>query len=49
MKILGLNDDKIQLEERRLFYVAITRARESVYFITETNNESIFITDIEWE
>lgn len=29
-------------EERRLFYVALTRAKETLYLITEKGNESVF-------
>lgn len=45
-RVLGLTDEKIKLEERRLFYVAITRAKELVYIITEPGNESPFIEDL---
>ena len=33
-------------EERRLFYVALTRAKESLYLITEKGNESSFLNEI---
>lgn len=33
-------------EERRLFYVALTRAREELFLITEIGNESSFIKEI---
>lgn len=33
-------------EERRLFYVAITRARDDLYLITEKGNESSFLREI---
>ena len=33
-------------EERRCFYVALTRAREELYLIAEKGNESIFIKEI---
>ncbi len=33
-------------EERRLFYVAITRAKERLFLITEKGNESSFIREI---
>ncbi|HWZ23538.1 MAG TPA: UvrD-helicase domain-containing protein [Cytophagaceae bacterium] len=33
-------------EERRLFYVAMTRAKEELYLITEKGNESSFIEEI---
>lgn len=36
-------------EERRLFYVAMTRAREKVYFVTEISAKSKFINELEVE
>lgn len=36
-------------EERRLFYVAMTRARERVYFVTEIAAKSKFINELEVE
>ncbi|MBA9077072.1 3'-5' exonuclease [Rufibacter quisquiliarum] len=36
-------------EERRLFYVAMTRARERVYFLAHEQNKSKFITELETE
>jgi DNA helicase-4 len=36
-------------EERRLFYVAITRARETVYLVVDRNNKSKFISELEGE
>ncbi|MBK8055579.1 MAG: UvrD-helicase domain-containing protein [Saprospiraceae bacterium] len=33
-------------EERRLFYVALTRAADALYLITEKGNESMFIDEI---
>lgn len=33
-------------EERRLFYVGLTRTKNEVYLITKKNNESIFIKEI---
>jgi DNA helicase-4 len=33
-------------EERRLFYVAITRAKDKLYLITEKGNESGFLQEI---
>jgi DNA helicase-4 len=33
-------------EERRLFYVAITRAKDKLYLITEKGNESCFLQEI---
>ncbi|MBD3212230.1 MAG: hypothetical protein GF311_06440 [Candidatus Lokiarchaeota archaeon] len=34
-------------EERRLFYVALTRSEEFLYVLTVENNESLFIDEIE--
>lgn len=36
-------------EERRLFYVALTRAKEELFLITEQGNESLFIDEIPGE
>jgi DNA helicase IV len=36
-------------EERRLFYVALTRAKEIVYLVTDNFNKSKFITELETE
>ena len=44
-----IRKEKIQLmleEERRLFYVALTRARDEINLITLRNNESQFIDEI---
>lgn len=38
--------DLLMEEERRLFYVGITRARSSLYLITILGNESSFIKEI---
>jgi DNA helicase-4 len=38
--------DLLLEEERRLFYVAITRAKEKLYLITEIGNESSFLNEI---
>jgi DNA helicase-4 len=40
------NHDLLLEEERRLFYVAITRAREKLFLITEKGNESSFLKEI---
>ncbi len=40
------NYDSLMEEERRLFYVAITRAKEKLYLITEKGNESSFLKEI---
>lgn len=36
-------------EERRLFYVAMTRAKESLYFVADTSYKSKFISELEIE
>lgn len=33
-------------EERRLFYVALTRAKEKVYLLTQKGKESVFVKDL---
>jgi len=40
---LGSTPQKVLGEEQRLFYVAITRAREKLYILTERNRESDFL------
>jgi DNA helicase-4 len=40
----GVKDQKE--EERRLFYVAITRAKEDVYIYTRQEDESEFLAEI---
>lgn len=37
---------KMMEEERRLFYVAVTRAKEALYLVTELGNESRFIEEL---
>ena len=36
-------------EERRLFYVAMTRAKENVFFIADSSYKSKFIAELEVE
>lgn len=36
-------------EERRLFYVAMTRAKENVFFVTDSSYKSKFIAELELE
>lgn len=45
-RIFGDSIEKIVDEERRLFYVALTRAEEHLIIFTETNNESPFLEDL---
>jgi superfamily I DNA/RNA helicase len=40
------NHDLLMEEERRLFYVALTRAQEKLFLITEKGNESSFLKEI---
>lgn len=40
------NHDLLMEEERRLFYVAITRAKDKLFLITEKGNESRFLKEI---
>jgi superfamily I DNA/RNA helicase len=40
------NHDLLMEEERRLFYVAITRAKDKLFLITEKGNESFFLKEI---
>jgi DNA helicase-4 len=41
--IFGRNEADIIDEERRLFYVALTRAKEKLYILTERDRESPFL------
>lgn len=45
-RILGESLDAIIDESRRLFYVALTRAKDSLFIITERNRETIFLKEI---
>ena len=40
------NHDLLLEEERRLFYVAITRAKDDLFLVTEKGNESSFLKEI---
>ena len=40
------NHDLLMEEERRLFYVAITRAKDKLFLITEKGLESSFLKEI---
>mgnify|MGYP001441768034 FL=1 len=45
-QILGETQEKIINEERRLFYVALTRAENFLYIITEDGDETPFLNNI---
>jgi len=45
--VLGDTQEDIYKEEERLFYVAITRAKQSLYIITEKDQESEFLERID--
>ena len=47
--LLSESDQFENGEERRLFYVAMTRAKEQVYFISDGYNKSKFIAELEVE
>lgn len=40
------NEDILYAEERRLFYVALTRCRDSIYLLVPRKNPSVFIEEI---
>ncbi|MFT6905276.1 MAG: DNA helicase-4 [Oleiphilaceae bacterium] len=42
-RLLGISIDEVYAEEERLFYVAITRAKQSLYIVTEVDRESEFL------
>ncbi len=45
--VLGKKDEYPHAEERRLFYVALTRTRKIVYVLANQNNPSIFVKEID--
>lgn len=49
--LLSSIEDYPQAEERRLFYVALTRARKKVFLLTEEGHESSFVLELRrgWE
>lgn len=50
LNLLLSNTDQFENgEERRLFYVAMTRAKESVYFVADYFSKSKFIAELETE
>lgn len=46
-RVFGDTIERVVEEERRLFYVALTRAVEHLFIITETNNVSPFLEDLQ--
>ena len=48
-RIFGNTIERVTAEERRLFYVALTRAEEDLFILTETDNVSPFLEDLEGE
>ena len=46
-RIFGDNPEKVTGEERRLFYVALTRAVENLYILTETGDVSPFLEELQ--
>ena len=46
-RIFGDNLEKVTAEERRLFYVALSRAIEDLFILTETGDVSPFLEDLE--
>jgi DNA helicase-4 len=45
-RVLGVTLDDLVAEDRRLFYVAVTRARNALYLITEPRSESPFLKGV---
>ncbi len=45
--LLDNSDDYPHSEERRLFYVALTRCKKKVFLLSISNNKSVFIKEIE--
>ncbi len=46
-RIFGTTIERITAEERRLFYVALTRAEQDLFILTEADNVSPFLEDLE--
>lgn len=46
MAALNKSYDEIMDEEKRLFYVALTRARKKVYILSESKLESVYLKDL---
>jgi DNA helicase IV len=49
MEILGVSVQKVVEEERRLFYVAITRAKKRLYILYEKNDERSDFISTRWQ
>ena len=52
LKVKYLNNYKDNIryeEERRLFYVALTRTKNNIYFYLDKSNISIFVKEIKRE
>jgi DNA helicase-4 len=47
LRVFGESIDNIEAAERRLFYVALTRPKEALLIITESNQASPYLRDIE--
>jgi len=47
--VLAKSDSFPYDEERRLFYVALTRAKKAVFLVTNRKNQSNFVTELEQE
>jgi DNA helicase-4 len=45
--VLSKNEPYPHAEERRLMYVALTRARQKIFIISDPKNKSVFTTEIE--
>ncbi len=44
--VIPKEDDYPYAEERRLFYVALTRTKSTVTLLVNKNNPSIFVTEL---
>ena len=44
--VLSKKESYLYAEERRLFYVALTRTKNNVYLLTNKNKTSIFIKEL---